>query len=283
MTTKEKKDPLLVGYMFSYSKEKNPYDFMNNPETGLRPEMVSPPKSFAYTKLDNGIEYATIPPLAIWKDGHWFNDMDDIDYGDTYAAMRPRKDEQYDVWVTSGEGTPGNLEWRMYLLPMEMSRANLLANHMPKHPMMWPKKIKEKRTAAYSKPTTKGSGSSWDDWKGSSSTKKKDDIGLPMGTRIRCIKCGHWFRQDDLPGHVHCCPSVNEFSDWAIKCECCFSMDDTAKVKEGYPREMVAVPVVEPEAQDDTVVVIEGGDQKSYSPIPGDEGEPSGGAGTAAS
>lgn len=289
-----KKDPMLTGYMYSYSKEKNPYDFITNEATGRRPEMISPPSGFIFSSLEDGIEYSTIPPLPVWKDGVWLSDFEDCDFGGNHTSIRPKQSEEFDVWVTSGEGTPGNFVWRMYKLPMEMSRSILNRDLTPRHPMLWPTKMKTKSIP----PTATQGGyvgaSTWGNYGGTGTqskaawqtTTKEKDSGLPFGVRIRCTKCGHWFKTDDLVGHVQCCPAVNEFSDWAIACECCRSLDLTATVKPGFPR---ATTVTEPEpAEPETEEEQETETTKDplttpATPLPPEETEVDDGAGAAAS
>lgn len=237
--TAKKPDPMLVGYHFMYDNEKNPYDYITNPETGLRPGTnVKPTAVTVHYLNEDGVEGSTIPPLAIWKQGEWLSDMAPDVLPKT--GVYPKEDCVFDTWVTSGEGTPGNMQYRMYVLPHEISRTNLQQGQIPKHPQMWPRKLKER-------PKWTGYGSGWSSYGGTS--KKSSPDKLPYGIRIRCTKCGHWFQSDDLVTHVQCCPQVNEFTDWAIKCECCTSMDLTATVKEGFPRAFYGGPKPEPEAE----------------------------------
>lgn len=247
----KKKDPWLVGYQFTYSAEKNPYDFITNLDTGMRPDAFSKPSGVMATDLRPGINGVTIPPLQTWKEGQWLCELDEGYFGDgstTYSGI-PTAYDPFDTWVVDAEGTPGNLRWRAYMLPEEISRLNLSTSQIPKHPMMWNKKLKDGTKKDWTAHTGSGYsyGGSWDGWKTSdtkstTTTAAKGTGTLPAGTRIRCTSCGHWFRVDDLDGHIQCCPQVNQFTDWAIKCECCASMDDTATVKEGYPRDFHAGP-----------------------------------------
>lgn len=230
------KDPMLVGYHFSYAQEKNPYDFVTNPETGRRPTQAHPPSGHILHNLRFGISAATLPPLEIWKQGEWLASMDDNEFSSAFGnhtTVVDKRDE-FSTWVTPGDGTPGNYKWRLYTLPDSVASNNLDAQLRPKHPMMWTKALK---TGNQQKLAT-GSGSGTSYGTGWSSGTSKPESKLPLGTRIRCTQCGHWFRVDDLQGHVACCPQVNQFTDWAIGCECCASMDDTATVKPGFPREM---------------------------------------------
>lgn len=251
-----KKDPMLVGYHFSYAQEKNPYDFITDPVTGCRPTQKSPPSGHILHNLRFGISAATLPPLEIWKQGDWLNGMDESLFASQFTNYSTSVNEAdaFDTWVTPGEGTPGNYKWRMYVLPGTMSQHGLDQQLRPKHPMLWTKELKagNQTTFATGKggtKTTYGSGGWASGWTGSAKPESK----LPLGTRIRCTQCGHWFRVDDLQGHVQCCPQVNQFSDWAIGCECCASMDDTATVKDGFPRPMYGTAAATDENSTDPV------------------------------
>lgn len=234
MAGKTKKDQMLVGYQFMYDQDKNPYDFVADPETGLRPNQKVVPHGFLWADLTKGISHVTLPPLQIWKEGRWLSDIDQSEFSDyTHMYTYPKKGDEFDTWVCSGEGSPGNMVWRFYLLPDQISRHNLLAGNLPKHPLMWPKALKEEpKTTSLSSPYRKD-----DSW--TSAWKTEKTPAMPAGIRIRCTQCGHWYRMDDLTAHSQCCPVLQGFADWAIKCECCDSLDDTATVKDGYPREAV--------------------------------------------
>lgn len=233
-TTKKpaaKNDPWLKGHQFTYETEKNPYDYVNDPATGLRPNEKVLPSGGMLTDMNKGTQGVTIPPLAVWETGDWFNDeialeLEKPSARQSYAnnSWRPREADEFDTWVVDGQGTPGNWRYRLYILPEDISRTNLLQGNVPKHPMNWPEALKKGTGVS-------GYSSSWSSPKGPS---------LPLGTRIRCQQCGHWFEVDDLKDHIECCPGVHGEGDWVIKCECPCSLDDTAKVKPGYPKEVNA-------------------------------------------
>jgi hypothetical protein len=218
---------MMVGYNFkdaTYPQSnakyngKTPKDYLSDPETGLRPNETSKPERIAKVYLDNSYtepKERILPPLEIWHGGVWFEDLEEpikkemgyLQEGDKFAT-----------WVVSGEATPGNYAYRAYILPVEEA-----AHTKPRHPLMWPKKSKD-------------SG-----WKSTTSTKlpaKEKGMGLPFGLRIRCIGCGHWYNQNDVATHVNnCCPATNgNDNDWAMECLCCESLDQTNKLKEGFPK-----------------------------------------------
>jgi len=231
--TSKKKDLMLVGFSFPYDKDRNPYDFIDPvpPQTRARERSGS-----MLHDLTRGLSGVIIPPLLTWKEGDWWDD--EIHGKKIPEHQWPVERDRYDAFVVSGEGTPGDWVFRIYVLPEEVSRHDLEDNNLPKHPEMWPKALKDKL-----KGQTASSYSSYSSWSSGTTTTKSS---MPYGLRIVCVHCGHWFEADDISGHLQCCPTVQGMSDWALKCECCASMDDTVKVKPGFPRE----PIIPKEATD---------------------------------
>lgn len=124
------------------------------------------------------------------------------------------KGQDFYIWVVDGEGTPGNYRQREYILPPEMA-----SDSPPRHPADWPKSLREKK----------------EDWKTTASS------GLPIGLRVRCVACGHFYHIDDLPGHAKsACPATQlqemGYVGFVIGCDC--HKDDlqaTATVLPGFP------------------------------------------------
>lgn len=159
----------------------------------------------------------TLPSTKTWNKGKWWDELSIEEKADLKSIS---ENDKYACWVVSGEGTPGNVKYRCYICPNEIAHKT-----WAEHPTMWPKKKEDKKD-------TKTTYQSWE---------KKPENKLPFGMRIRCVGCGHWFKQDDIGGHVlNTCPAVHgEDADWAIMCECggaCASLDDVAKLKPGFPR-----------------------------------------------
>jgi len=224
-TKRSSKKDLLDGA--NYWKEGAvPADYMADKETGLRSGEKEKPKGFMTTNLDlssNSMKHMPLPPRSIWKTGKWKMDKWD-----------PAKvgDEDYRTWIVSGEGTPGNFIERRYIVPEEAAY-----DQACRHPADWPKSFFPK---AAGKTKTGYYGTQ------SQTTAKATAPALPFGIRFRCPGCGHWYKEDGLAGHAKVCPKDGE-QDWAIACECCHSLDDTAKAKAGFPRKVVAKVETAPE------------------------------------
>lgn len=211
--TKAKKDA-LDGAQY-WSKDKTPKDYMTGAD-GKRPGETKPPNGEMTSDLSYGsIQGVSLPPRSIWKEGKYLD-----------GNWTKQSDKEYRTWVISGEGTPGNYLIRRYVLPSEIA-----TDPNPDHPTDWPK----------------GPG------KGSATAKKTTTSApsLPVGIRFRCPGCGHWYRESDLAGHAKVCPGQEGGSaDWAIACECCDSLDDTAKCKQGFPRKKPEAPAEKKEVED---------------------------------
>lgn len=233
--------PSDEGYQFiaQIDSEKTPDDFRTDPATGLRPGETKPPYGFMTLNMKFGdLQYKTLPSILDWEKGKWWDQLSKEEQEELAAV--PEKD-QWGSWVISGEGTPGNTRYRCYVLP-----TGIASEPYPDHPSMWPKKKEEKTTK------TEYKAANWE---------KKTESKLPFGMRIRCVGCGHWFKQDDIGGHVlNTCPAVHgDDCDWAIMCECggtCSSLDDVVKLKAGFPRPKKVEPAPEatetkPELLDD--------------------------------
>ena len=197
-----------------------PKDFFTNKQTGLRPNEQKPPEGVMVLDLTTNNQQCNLPTVTIWEAGEWLVSMDDDEQElikkDAYLNGKSAM-FLHNVYVVSGEGTPGNYKWRAYRLPEE--QAGYLE---PKHPMDWPKKPGGLFPIGGTKTTTT-----------TQSTHK-----LPYGIRFVCPGCGHWYDEMDLASHVNnCCPgSEGEDVTWALKCECCSSLDDTVKIKPGFPK-----------------------------------------------
>lgn len=262
---KEPPDQMLVGYQFQYDKEKTPYDFLDDPEReGFRlGETVRKASGAVKTLLDNGIEHATLPPLAIWKLGMWY---DELPFEAKQLIQYVNKTEERLAYVTPGEGTPGNYLLRVYVLPKALEQEK-----NPKHPMMWAKGLKEH------KPWTMKKNSGWlDDDRDynhgygfhqptptKAAAKPAAAPALPAGIRFRCPGCGHWWKESTLAQHSNfCCPGREaDEGDWAIMCECCATLDQVSTVKPGFPRKpKITEPKEEvkpdEESKEETAVVV---------------------------
>jgi hypothetical protein len=202
-----------ASYPSTFDKDKTPADFMNGPD-GLRQGSYTSsskqkPWGSTFTDLSEGIKGKTIPPRSIWKEGHWkgFN-------GDDWY-----------IWVVDGQGTPGNYEKREYRLPHAAA-----SKGDPDHPADWSKKLREEGDG---KPKTYGSGSS-----GSSGSYSTGPT-VPLGMRVRCVGCGHFYRMDDLAGHVKtACPAVQMeemgYVNFVMECACHEDLQDAAAMVPGW-------------------------------------------------
>jgi|SRR5262245_9344911 len=217
--TKEPIDEMMVGFYFPGDKDKTPYDYLVDPETGLRKGQQQPPQGLVRIDLSHGISGVTLPPLAIWRDGKWGNELQGEER-EKFRSIPGAYD--FETWIVSGEGTPSNYEYRVYSLPETVTKFET-----PKHPVMWT--AAEKKGKAW---TASGYGSY-----GASKTKQPAAT-LPIGIRFRCPGCGHWWKESTLAPHTtSCCPGLNDgISDWAIMCECCDTLDEVSACKPGFPR-----------------------------------------------
>lgn len=220
MTDRKK---LLDGARF-WTDMDLPEHYQADPKTGLRPGQKDKPSGTVLVRLQS-YNHATsstiLPTRKMWRKGKWLSSKPDMAGSDEYCT-----------WIVDADGTPGNYRERHYVLPTDIATEA----EIPKHPADWPKPSGE---------------SSW--WKGTGGSKsvgtKPKSSGLPFGIRFRCPGCGHWYKESDLQGHASCCPkSEGGEAQWAIACECCESLDDTAKCKPGYP---LPSPTAEAKKKDD--------------------------------
>lgn len=212
---------------------------MTDPDTGLRPDERNKPSGSAVVDMANGIrDWMIIPSVATWERGKWYLELDQKLRDSLHMV---KAEVEWETWVVSGEGTPGNFLIRCYVVPNKVGQAQ-----DPKHPSTWSKNLKEKGD---NKP--KELATPW---------RRPDENGqymgfhqptpvpakptppkpppLPFGIRFRCRGCGHWWKESDLAPHsTHCCPgeSGTEGSDWAILCECCDTLDEVSQCKPGFP------------------------------------------------
>jgi len=233
-------DPdLKKGYQFgSMYKTETPLDFMDSPETGLRPKSLGKkPEGFTTVDISNGIkDWHVIPPVAIWERGLWFDSLKPED----------RKGFRVDDWdvrqtyLVPGEGTPGNYAIRLYIVPTKIAEQQEC-----KHPLQW---TKFQRDQGDNKAPSLGMGGSYTGWGGgytpakTTTPVKPKPPPMPSGIVMRCLGCGHWFDgETKLAGHAtHCCPGSKNWedergADWVLPCKCCLTWDETAICKPGYP------------------------------------------------
>jgi hypothetical protein len=236
---------MMVGFRFPHGpKDHTPYDFVSDEKTGLRPGTFNnqKPSGFAKVDLTNGIMEANIPPVFIWAKGDWLLTLVEENVITEGMMQSIPAHERFDSWVCSGEGTPGNFLYRVYVLPDEISR--ILE---PKHPMLWPKALQEpKPKSIYTAPPRSALPGGY----GYAPTPAKKAAPktptMPAGIRFRCPGCGHWWAETKLAPHTNfCCPGKQGFtvtgvdemlSDFAIQCECCATLDQVGQCKPGYPR-----------------------------------------------
>lgn len=265
---------MMVGFVFPHeaSDRTTPYDFVADPKTGIRPGVIGQQKPSGYSKvnLQDGIGQANLPPLAIWEDGMWVSEITGVEEEQKFKTLLSTlpMSEQFDSWLVSGEGTPGNFAYRVYLVPKQIS-----ATVDPKHPLLWPENLKRpKMQSIYTTPPRSALPGGTGGWahgghagyESPTPVPKKPVAkaapALPAGLRIRCPGCGHWWKESGLAAHVNnCCPGKQGFktegvdqmvSDWAILCECCDTLDEVSTCKPGFPRpvaEKPATPDPEPE------------------------------------
>jgi hypothetical protein len=245
--------------------EIDAYDFYTDKKTGLRPGQKNPPSSGMSSDLvEDGVdEKTTLPPVGVWRRGEFLVDLlkdeefmkpgpggfDELPFKVKHQVEKFSKEELeevpeslWNIYVVSGEGTPGNNLWRVYYLPQEIA-----ADIEPKHPLMWTEK--QKRGTKYSYGYGSGYGyGAYDSWNRSASTKtepQKPQVAsapkLPLSVRMRCA-CGHWFKMDDIAGHTQVCPATEATgeADWAMMCDSscgCQTLDEASKCKPGFPRQ----------------------------------------------
>lgn len=229
---------MLDLYFFPHDS-KTPYDHLADKETGIRPGWTAKPSGIIKHNLQKGTKGVVLPPLATWLAGKWFDELP-IDKQDD---LRPRVliSESREAYLVTGEGTPGNCNIRVYILPIEIAR-----DKEPDHPAIWPERLQNgTATTFYNSYAENG----WASRNQVTATPKPPVAAkppapppLPHNIRIRCTGCGHWWKVDDLPKHANnCCPGKEETktSDWAIICECCDTLDEVAECKPGFPRPVV--------------------------------------------
>jgi hypothetical protein len=258
MTTRKKRlvtpeDPWLIGYQFANSTGHTPYDYIVDEEVGRRRKGKAQDGEWLYEMnkpigtvridLTKGVgSYVTLAPLATWDAGFWLSD-DDADK-DTRNEMLIEpgvpKTDRWNTWVVDGEGTPMNYEYRLYLLPQKHAQSTT-----PMHPSKWSAKEKE---------TQWDKGYSYNGLGDSLTTKSQ---GLPIGLRIRCQSCGHWYSESELKDHItSACPGTQGGStEWIIPCDCCLptQMDLMAVCKKGFPRPVKDTPAPKAEEPQPTI------------------------------
>lgn len=224
-----------------WNRSAKPADYMTDKTTGLRKGEKEKPHGRSMTTLEHGIKHVTLPPRSVWVLGSYLLEWAQYDVN----SNDNDQDRDLRTWVTSGEGTPGNFEERHYVVPDEISGAAI-----PEHPADWKASVFKKSPFGY---PTDGTVTT----KGGKKPAAKAAPPLPVGIRFRDPNCGHWFREGDLAGHSKVCPGTQGGeSDWAIACECCESLDDTAKCKPGFPRPKPPVaekPEEEPQPEPETL------------------------------
>lgn len=251
---KKTRDRFMLGYQFvNATNGQTPENYKTDPETGLRPNEHSNPSGHSFSSLKNGLNYKTIPPLSVWDDGFWFDEWE------TKAPEEHRKEpvkcpssfEERNLWVCSGEGTPSNFTWRLFEVP-----DTIAAVVKPNHPMLWSKELKL---------GVGNKSSDWQPWHTNSKTTTPPASNMPqpvkgsmpIGVRIRCDGCGHWFEERKLVDHIETtCPGLHEDQPWGVMCasECgCVNLDQAMTCKPGFPRVKAAEPAAqEPSVQEAT-------------------------------
>lgn len=281
-----KTPPFELGFNFPHNTGKTPWDYIYH--HGATGELLSPSDNgmstrpvsgWKRTDLSDGINAKVdmIPPLQTWKDGFWLSDLVaafEKDKGilkkhwhDDFLKALPEEwgvglklpyqmenlpaTEAYRTWCVTGEGCPGAWSVVAYTVPQEVATET-----KPHHPVMWPKRLKERAGASHV---------TWGGFSGTPSVPSTPKIPeapkpppLPLGLRFRCPGCGHWFKEADLGSHAKTvCPGNPDTShDWAIMCDerCgCRTLDDVSKCKEGFPRpkpEPIVAPVAETEQEE---------------------------------
>lgn len=255
---------MMAGYQFpgQYDQSKTPKDYAMDPETGLYKSVSTysyggqtigdKAWGIALCDLSHGVEDAVLPCQLVWENGIW---MSEIAFPDL-PLNGTTVDEDFQIWLTSGNGTPGRFWFRAYKLPKKRAEENTT----PKHPLLWTKKEKTGKAG-----TTFGKGVTANEpWHASpdkpletfmdhlellqkgkitgafaasvrqtqtqapkpatgfqSPVKVTTAPALPIGVRFRCPACGHWFKETDLKAHGTVCPGADGsgYSDWMIECD----------------------------------------------------------------
>lgn len=227
---------MLEGFVFigAWDKEKTPLDYLTDPKSGLRGNSMVKPRGWIAHDLTVGCENMVLPPVGVWNKGMWLSDMSKKN-SETFRAIIP-EDKHFSAYLVAGEGTPGNYAVRIYLIPKGLQNEHSLT-----HPTLWSAfHQKGEGQNIYENSQKLGwGGYTKAETPKTEAPKTTTAKPLPVRLRIRCADCGHWWKMDDLGVHnEHCCPGKegSEFSDWAILCECCDTLDEVSQVKPGFPR-----------------------------------------------
>jgi hypothetical protein len=145
------KDERLIGYQFPNHSDSTPFDYAVNEKTGLMTKQKdsvhkdgSPLWGVKYQDLSEGIRSAMLPPLSIWKAGRWLEDIDTDDQPIHDIEVTGWTQVESNIWLTSGEGSPGCYAFLAFFIPNEESDAIV-----PKHPMLWGVKFKNGTTKSF--------------------------------------------------------------------------------------------------------------------------------------
>jgi hypothetical protein len=229
--TQPKEDLMDGAYYPTAIKGTTPADFTVQPGEKYRPGEKQAPVGKVKIKLDGfaGALGVTLPPRSVWSEGYW----------EAFDATTAT-DEEWRTWVVSGEGTPGNWESRLYIVPAEIAK-----EQEPSHPADWPKVLREGK----SKPA--GTGLT------SFKPQPKASSQLPRGVVAICPGCGHYFDIDDLVDHAKgdICPSKQgELVAFIMPCECHpKDLQTTAKIMPGFPyKPKVAKPTTTKKTKEKT-------------------------------
>lgn len=256
-------DWLLRDLEKKFRSDIDAYDFYTDKTTGFRPGQKSKPNGGMVARLDeDGVDSTTVlPPAKIWREGRYLSELladddfltdpngfDELPFlvkkvGNEVLDEIPSPgndngkvpDKIFNIFIVSGEGTPGNNIWRAYYLPQDVAK-----QPEPKHPLMWT--VEQKK------------GSKTKSWPGGYDYGRAEPLGtqtptkptappkprIPSTVRMRCDGCGHWFKMDDLTDHIKVgiCPGTGEI-DWAMMCDpaCgCQTLDQVSTCKPGFPR-----------------------------------------------
>jgi len=210
-----------AAYPFGAPEGSTPLDFMDDENGersygfhtggGVSGSGKRKPWGTAVANLKDGIADKIIPPRSIWVKGDWKGD----------------RGEAYYTWVVSGEGTPGSYLEREYRIPDQISK-----EMVPAHPADWPQHLQKKKGGfGFSGASSSGASSSL--------LGGKSSGHLPLGLRIRCPGCGHFFKDSDLATHAKsqaCAAVQDDPAMWVIECECHpGDLQIAATCLEGFP------------------------------------------------
>lgn len=250
-------DPMLIGYNLPFAPEgKDPTDYeFTMSALGNTTQNGQQVRGWKVYDLSKGLNVKTVnvPPLGIWRDGFWLTDAEEetgkpydkrawwadeiIEEGGIPTNVgKMTQTERYSTWVCSGEGQPGAWKYVAYTVPTSQAGAQV-----PKHPIMWPKELKE-----YTGHCPSITGSGFTSYQARpvvapAAPPAPQAPPMPIGLRARCPGCGHFFKLDDLKAHTQwACPG-NRDNDGSFGIMCddkcgCRTLHEAMVCKPGFPR-----------------------------------------------